>query len=316
MDHKPYVISTHVQSLVPNVYNLVYHLALLNSFCKFVNIFVPLIKNVMEQNLVGFPNSMYLHVGPYTPYFGYGYGGIKNAPSMWPPMSNPLTNPITPPKPILEITQNEIVADCGEPLGEDDDFHERKHNPKMPIIIPIKKPYHGRKIIPSYIKNVGGPLIGGWIAPISNDGGGPFDSGGNGPLGGGGGGPSRSGNNEPLGNQNPKSYVIGPVVFWIRPTWNPWYLSWCLIQPPITPNPPPSRKSLFYPIYIVGTNIDAHVPVFHKAIQANGDKNDIDVINILCFTYHDAISKWGIFFMRTHLIHKFKELEAAFCKCY
>jgi hypothetical protein len=118
-------------------------------FCKELlipHIFVPLIKNIMEQNLVSFPNSMYFHVGPYTPYFGYGYGGIKNAPTMWPPMPNPLVNPITSPKPVLEITQNEIV---GELLGEDDDFLERKHNPKMPRIIPIKKPYHGRKIIPS-----------------------------------------------------------------------------------------------------------------------------------------------------------------------
>jgi hypothetical protein len=36
-------------------------------------IFVPLIGNVMEQNFVGFPSSMFPHVGPYTPYFGSGY---------------------------------------------------------------------------------------------------------------------------------------------------------------------------------------------------------------------------------------------------
>ncbi len=118
MDHKPYLISTHVQSFVPNVYNLVYPLTLLNAFCKKLvipHIFVPLIKNVMEQNLVSFPNSMYLHVGPYTPYFGYGYGGINNAPTMWLPRFNPLVNPITPPKLVLEITQNEI--DCSRSWG-------------------------------------------------------------------------------------------------------------------------------------------------------------------------------------------------------
>ncbi len=81
-----------------------------------------------------------------------------------------------------------IVADRGEPLDEDDDFLERKHNHKMPRIIPIKKPYHGRKIIPSQVKDVGEPPIGGQTTPISNDGGGPFGSGGNRPLGGGGGG--------------------------------------------------------------------------------------------------------------------------------
>jgi hypothetical protein len=59
-------------------------------------IFVPLTGNVMEQNLVGFPSSMFPHVGPYTPYFGFGYDGIGSAPTMWPLMSNPLPNFTTP----------------------------------------------------------------------------------------------------------------------------------------------------------------------------------------------------------------------------
>jgi hypothetical protein len=49
--------------------------------------------NVIEQNSVGFSNSMYFHVGFYTPYFGYGYKGIRNVRTMWPPISDPLTNP-------------------------------------------------------------------------------------------------------------------------------------------------------------------------------------------------------------------------------
>jgi hypothetical protein len=32
--------------------------------------------------LVGFPNSMYLRVGPYTPHFGFGYGGVRCVPTM------------------------------------------------------------------------------------------------------------------------------------------------------------------------------------------------------------------------------------------
>jgi hypothetical protein len=39
------------------------------------------------------------------------------------------------------------------------------------------------------------------------------------------------------------------------------------------PNPPPSRKFLPYPIYIMGTNLDACVQVSHKAIQANGEES-------------------------------------------
>jgi hypothetical protein len=69
----------------------------------------------MEQNLVGFPNSMYPYVGPYTPYFGFGYVGIKGVPIMWPPMSNPLVNPMASPKLVSGITQIEIVTNCREP---------------------------------------------------------------------------------------------------------------------------------------------------------------------------------------------------------
>jgi hypothetical protein len=63
-------------------------------------IFVPLIGNIMEQNPIGFPNSMYLCVGPYTPYFGFGYGNIRSVPTMWPCMFDPLINPKASPKPL------------------------------------------------------------------------------------------------------------------------------------------------------------------------------------------------------------------------
>jgi hypothetical protein len=36
----------------------------------------------MDQNIVGFPNLMYIHVGPYTPYFGYDHGGIMGVLTM------------------------------------------------------------------------------------------------------------------------------------------------------------------------------------------------------------------------------------------
>jgi hypothetical protein len=97
-------MSLHVQSLVSNVQNLIYPSTPLNVTCRVIpHVPIPFTKNVMEQNLVGFPNSMYPHVGPYTPYFGYGYKGIRSAPTMWPPMSNPLANPTTLPNPNLGI---------------------------------------------------------------------------------------------------------------------------------------------------------------------------------------------------------------------
>jgi hypothetical protein len=75
-NRKLYSVSIPFQTLISNIQNLVYSLALPNVACKkeiipFIS--VPLIGNVMEQNVIGFPNSMYLHVGPYTPYFGFSY---------------------------------------------------------------------------------------------------------------------------------------------------------------------------------------------------------------------------------------------------
>jgi hypothetical protein len=103
---------------------------------------VPLIENVMEQNPIGFPNSMYPHVGPCTPYFGFGYGSIWSVPIMWPPISDPLSNLIAPPKLILGIAQAGIVTDHKEPSDENKDYFTRKHNTKMPQIIIIKKLYN------------------------------------------------------------------------------------------------------------------------------------------------------------------------------
>ncbi len=89
----------------------------------------------MDQNPVGFSNLMYSHVGRYTPCYCSSYGGRASAPTMWAPISNPLANPTAPPKPVLGITQDEIVTDHEESFGEDDDFFIRKHNPRMPRIV-------------------------------------------------------------------------------------------------------------------------------------------------------------------------------------
>ncbi len=74
-------------------------------------------------------------------------------------------------------------------MDVDDDYLERKHNPKLSRIIPTRKLYHEQKGRPSPIGNVGGLATNGWAIPISNNVGKPFDGGGNGFLGGGGGPP-------------------------------------------------------------------------------------------------------------------------------
>jgi hypothetical protein len=86
--------------------------------------------------------------------------------------------------------------------------------------------------------------------------------------------------------------------------------------PPLTPNPPSSRKSLPYPIYTAWMIPNALVWVFRKAIHVNREKNEVDIINLFFVTLCNAISKWGENFMRTHQVCKFEELEAAFRKCY
>jgi hypothetical protein len=85
MDHRPYLVSLLVPSLVPNVQNLMYIVALPNVDCRkpiLPRVSIPLTRNVIEQNSIGFPNSMYPYVGPYTPYFGSSYRGIESVPTM------------------------------------------------------------------------------------------------------------------------------------------------------------------------------------------------------------------------------------------
>jgi hypothetical protein len=135
---------------------------------------IPLTGNVIRKNSTGFSNSMYPHVGLYTPYFGFGYKGIRNDPTMWPPISNPLTNPMTSLKLVSIIAQVGIIKDCGEPLDEEMDYLKKKHNPKMPQFVPAKKSYHDWRGRPSPVGDVGRPLISGRIIPIGNDGGGLF----------------------------------------------------------------------------------------------------------------------------------------------
>jgi len=98
MDHRPYLVSLAISTLVPNVQNLMYISTLLNVACRkpiLPHVSIPFIGNVIEKNLVGFPNSMYHHVRPYTPNFGYAYKGIGNVLTMWLPMFDPLVNPTT-----------------------------------------------------------------------------------------------------------------------------------------------------------------------------------------------------------------------------
>ncbi len=76
----------------------------------------------MEQNLVGLSNSIFFHVGPYTPYFGVSYDGIGNVHVLWPLMFDRVINIMAPPQLIQGVAQVGIVTNHGEPFYEDDDF--------------------------------------------------------------------------------------------------------------------------------------------------------------------------------------------------
>ncbi len=54
----------------------------------------------------------------------------------------------------------------------------------------------------------------------------------------------------------------------------------------------PYRK-LQYPIYVIDINPHVHIRVFKKAIKANGEVVEFDIINLFGFTLRDSISKWG-----------------------
>ncbi len=99
--------------------------------------------------------------------------------------------------------------------------------------------------------------------------------------------PSRGGGGPPSGGGPPGGggggFLVGGAcvpfdVPWLGSPWNPWYPSWC---PPLTPTTlvtPSSRKALPFPIYFAGTNPNAHIQMFQKAIQANGEKWDANIV--------------------------------------
>jgi hypothetical protein len=107
-----------------------------------------------------------------------------------------------------------------------------------------------------------------------------------------------------------------PMGIWTKHPWRPLVPTWYLAPTSPTLNAHITKKSLPYLIYTIGTDLDAHVHVFQKVIQTNGEKNDADIINLFYFTIKDAISKWGENFMQSHPRCIFAKLEAAFYKRY
>jgi hypothetical protein len=64
-------------------------------------------------------------------------------------------------------------------------------------------------------------------------------------------------------------------------------LALTLITPLVT------KKVLLYPRYVIGFDLDVHIWVFRKAINASGKWNNVDIINLLYLTLCDDIFEWG-----------------------
>jgi hypothetical protein len=84
-----------------------------------------------------------------------------------------------------------------------------------------------------------------------------------------------------------------------------------LVLEPITKLP---YRKLQYLTYVEGTNHDAHIRVFKKAIKTNGETVQANIINLFGFTLRDNISGWGENYVQDHQNCIFEELEQAFCK--
>jgi hypothetical protein len=72
-------------------------------------------------------------------------------------------------------------------------------------------------------------------------------------------------------------------------------------------------RRLQYPTYVKDINPDAHIRVFKKAIKANGEIVEVDIINLFGFTLRDSISEWGENYVQDHPNYTFEELEQTFC---
>ncbi len=73
-------------------------------------------------------------------------------------------------------------------------------------------------------------------------------------------------------------------------------------------------KKLKYPTYVKDTNPNVHIKVLKKAIKANGEIMEANIINMFGFILIDSIFEWGENYVQDHPNCTFEELEQEFCK--
>jgi hypothetical protein len=73
-------------------------------------------------------------------------------------------------------------------------------------------------------------------------------------------------------------------------------------------------KKLQYPTYVKDIDLDVHIRVIKKAIEANVEMVEANIINLFGFTIRDNIFEWGKNYVQNHPNCTFEKLEQAFCK--
>jgi hypothetical protein len=68
----------------------------------------------------------------------------------------------------------------------------------------------------------------------------------------------------------------------------PWYQPH-VVQHVLEPTTKLPYRKLQYPTYVKNTYSEAHIRVFKKAIKANGETMEVDIINMFGFTHKGTI---------------------------
>jgi hypothetical protein len=79
----------------------------------------------------------------------------------------------------------------------------------------------------------------------------------------------------------------------------PWYQA-PVVQPILKPTTKLPCRKLQYPTYVKDIDLDAHIKVFKKAIKANGETMETDIINLFGFTLKHNIFYWGENYVQDH----------------
>jgi hypothetical protein len=86
------------------------------------------------------------------------------------------------------------------------------------------------------------------------------------------------------------------------------------VQPISEPTTKLPYKKLQYPTYVRDINPNAHIRIFKKAIKANGEIVEANIINLFGFTLKDSISKWGENYVQDQTNYTFENLEQTVCE--